>query len=174
MAWPTNPINGQQVTISGITYQYNSSSSLWNRVGQESITISNDSFTTAGLYVTGLTQLQESSEIVNTKTGATGTVTHDISTGSTFYHTSIAANFTANFTNVPTTNGRVTTVVLVLVQGSTPRYPSAVQIDGVSQTIKWLGALTPQPTANRTELAVFGLLRTGSTWTVFGQLTSFG
>ncbi len=174
MTWPTNPINGQQTTINGITYQYNSSASVWNRVGQEAITISNQSFTTAGLYVTGLTQLQQSSETVNTKTGATGTVTHDISTGSTFYHTSIAANFTANFTNVPTTAGRVTTIVLVLVQGSTPYYPSAVQIAGSAQTVKWLGALTPQPVANRTELATFALLRIGSTWTVFGQLTSFG
>ncbi len=174
MSWPINPLNGQQVTISGITYQYDSSGSVWNRVGQESITISNESFTTAGLYVTGLTQLQQSSETVNTKTGATGTVTHDISTGSTFYHTSIAANFTANFTNVPTTAGRVTTIVLVLVQGSTPYYPSAVQIAGSAQTVKWLGALTPQPVANRTELATFALLRIGSTWTVFGQLTSFG
>lgn len=174
MAWPTNPINGQQVTINGITYQYNSTDSVWNRVGQESITISNESFTTAGLFVQGLTQLQESSEIVNNISGATGTVEHDISTGSTFYHTSISANFTANFTNAPTTGGRVTTVVLVLVQGSTPRYPNAIQIDGVPQTIKWLGALTPQPIANRVELATFALLRIGTTWTVFGQLTSFG
>lgn len=174
MAWPTNPINGQQVAINGITYQYNSSDSVWNRVGQESITISNDSFTTAGLFVQGLTTLQESSEIVNTKTGATGTVTHDISTGSTFYHSSIAANFTANFTNVPTLNNRVTTINLFLSQSGTPYYPSAVQIDGVGQTVKWLGALSPQPVANRTELACFALTRVNDSWVVMGQVTSFG
>ncbi len=174
MAWPTNPINGQQVTINGITYQFNSSDSVWNRVGQESITISNESFTTAGLYVTGLTELQQSSEIINTKTGATGTVTHDISTGSTFYHSSIAANFTANFTNVPTTNNRGTAVVLILVQGATARYPSSVQIEGTSQTIKWVGAITPIPTANRVEFVTFVLIRVGSAWTVVGQLTSYG
>ena len=174
MSWPINPLNGQQVTISGITYQYDSSGSVWNRVGQESITISNESFTTAGLYVTGLTTLQQSSEIINTKTGATGTVTHDISTGSTFYHSSIAANFTANFTNVPTTNNRGTAVVLILAQGATARYPSSVQIEGVSQSIKWVGAITPIPTANRVEFVTFILIRVGSAWTVVGQLTSYG
>lgn len=174
MAWPTNPINGQQVAINGITYQYNSSDSVWNRVGQESITISNESFTTAGLYVTGLTQLQTSSEIINTKTGATGTVVHDISTGSTFYHTSIAANFTANFINVPTTNSRVTTIILVLEQGATPYYPNAIQVNGVGKNIKWVGGFTPQPVANRAELATFALLYVNQTWVVLGQVTSFG
>lgn len=174
MSWPTSPIDGQQVTISGITYQYNAASSLWNRVGQEPISISNESFTTAGLYVTGLTTLQQSSEIINTKTGATGTVTHDISTGSTFYHSSIAANFTANFTNVPTTNSRGTAIVLVLSQGSTAYYPSAIQINSTSQTVKWVGAITPVPGANRTEVVTFVLLRVGSAWTAIGQLTSYG
>ena len=32
MAWPSNPTNGQQVTISGILYQYNSSLGVWNKV----------------------------------------------------------------------------------------------------------------------------------------------
>jgi hypothetical protein len=174
MAWPTNPINGQQVAINGITYQYNSTDTVWNRVGQESITISNDSFTTNGLYVTGLTTLQQSSEIINTKTGGTGTVIHDISTGSTFYHSSMAANFTANFTNVPTTNNRGTAIVLVLAQGATPYYPSSIQINSSATTLKWVGAVTPVPTGNRVEIVTFVLLRVGSAWTAIGQLTSYG
>jgi hypothetical protein len=35
--------------------------------------------------------------------GATGVVVHDFSTAAVFYHTSPAANFTINITNVPTT-----------------------------------------------------------------------
>jgi len=32
MAWPTNPTNGQQVTISNVLYQYSNSQSAWNKV----------------------------------------------------------------------------------------------------------------------------------------------
>ena len=32
MVWPTNPTNGQQVTISNVLYQYSNSQSAWNKV----------------------------------------------------------------------------------------------------------------------------------------------
>ena len=51
-------------------------------------------------------ELLDPSEIVNTLTGATSTVDHSLNQGSVWNHTSIAANFTANFTNVPTTTDR--------------------------------------------------------------------
>ena len=126
------------------------------------------------LTITGLTTLQQSTEIVNTKTGATGTVTHDTSTGTVFYHTNIAANFTPNFTNVPTTDGRTIVSVLVLIQGSTPYYPNIMQINGVPQTINWANAITPTPTANRKESVAFTMIRVSGSWTVFGQLASYG
>lgn len=107
-------------------------------------------------------------------TGATGLVTHDTSNGTTFYHSGIAANFTANFTNVPTTNNRTITVVLVLIQGSTPYYPNALQINGVAQTIKWANATAPTPTASRVEIVSFSLIYMSGTWTVIGQLSTYG
>ena len=32
MAFPTTPTNGQQATVGGITYQYNSSKNAWIRI----------------------------------------------------------------------------------------------------------------------------------------------
>lgn len=124
--------------------------------------------------IAGGTTLSQSSEVYNTKTGATGVVTHDFATGSIFYHSSMAANFTANFTNVPTTDGRTNIATLILVQGATPYYPNAVQIAGISQSIKWLGGSAPSATANRTELVSFTMIRVGATWTVTGSLSSYG
>jgi hypothetical protein len=43
----------------------------------------------ADLIISGLTTLTYTSEKLTTKTSATGTVTHDLSTGSIFYHSSI-------------------------------------------------------------------------------------
>lgn len=137
-------------------------------------TAGSGNFAATNIAVSGLTSIQQATETVRTKTGATGTVVHDFSTGALFYHSSVAANFTPNFTNVPTTDDRLTVVALVVAQGSTPYLPTAVQIDGSAQTINWIGATTPTGTANRKEVATFSLLRTGAAWTVFGTFASFG
>jgi plastocyanin len=123
---------------------------------------------------TGTVTLQQSTEVLNTKTSATGTVTHDLSTGTVFYHSSISADFTVNFTNAPTTNNRTISVVLVLAQGVTARIPTAVQITSVAQTIRWQGAVLPVGTASQVDVVSFTLIRTGSAWTVIGALTPYG
>jgi hypothetical protein len=105
--------------------------------------------------------------------GATGVVNHDCSLSSVFRHTSMSANFTVNFTNVPTTDLRNRVVVLILVQGSTARVPTAAQIDGAAQTIKWNNGITASGTANGVDLITFSLLRSGSSWTVLGQSSSY-
>jgi hypothetical protein len=128
----------------------------------------------AGSTFTGLVSLQQTTELLNTITSATGTVTHDFSTGAIFYHSSISANFTANFTNVPTTNNRTIVVSLILAQGVTARIPSAVQIDGSAQTIKWQDNTVPTGNASKVDIVSFSLIRTGSAWTVLGGLSTYG
>ena len=110
-------------------------------------------------------------ETTAVKTGATGTVVHNYLESNTFVHTSIAANFVANFTNVPTTNNRVITFNLVLVQGAIAYYPTAIQIDGVAQTVNWLGN-TPAPLD--TAVINISLVRSSSAWTVTAGFSDFG
>lgn len=112
-------------------------------------------------------------ESFTTLTSATGTVVHDVSLGTVFYHTGIAANFTANFTNVPTTDSRARVVVLILSQGSTAYMPTSVQIDGTSQTIKWAGGIAAAGTASGVNTISFTLIRAAGTWTVTAQTSSF-
>ena len=110
-------------------------------------------------------------ETTAVKTNATGTVVHNYLESNTFVHTSIAANFVANFTNVPTTNNRVITLSLVLVQGAIAYYPTAIQIDGVTQTVNWLGN-TPRP--SDTDVINISLIRSSSAWTVTAGYSDFG
>ena len=126
------------------------------------------------LTTTGVFNVAEAADVIITKTGATGTVAHDFTESRCWLHTSISANFTANFTNVPTTDNRQIEFSLYLTQGTTAYYASAVQINGVAQTINWAGFGAPTPTANKTEILVFTLTRVGGTWTVLGSLTSAG
>ena len=123
---------------------------------------------------TGTVSLQQTTELLNVKSAATGTVNHDFSTGAIWYHSAVAANFTPNFINVPTTNNRTIVVSLIISQGSTPYYPSALQIGGTSQTIKWLDSTTPTATASKVEVYSFSLIRVQSSWIVLGSQTTFG
>lgn len=123
------------------------------------------------LTAQGLTTLAETAEITQALTGATGTVVHNFTVANTFVHTSIAANFVCNITNVPTTNNRVITITLVLVQGAIPYYPTAIQIDGAAQTVNWLGST---PTANNTAVLTISLIRSSSAWTVTASYADHG
>ena len=132
--------------------------------------------------VTGATGIQGNigltpslqTETITVLTGSTGTVSHNYNTGGLWAHTSMAANFTANFTNVPTTDNRVHNFTLILYQGATPYYPNAVQIDGASVSILWSDGNTPTPTANKTEIASFNLIRIATAWRVIGSYGMYG
>jgi len=106
-------------------------------------------------------------------TGATGVVAHDTSNGHIFRHTSIAADFTANFTNLGLTNDHGTMVSLMLVQGGTAYIPTAVQIGGAAQTILWQGGSPPSGTSSGTDIVSFSITQSGGSYTVLGQLTSY-
>ena len=126
------------------------------------------------ITINGTLTVQETQEVGNTKTGATGVVAHDWRTGAIFYHTSIAGNFTCNMVNMPTTPNRSYVVVLILNQGVVPYYASGLQINGVTQTMKWPNAFIPPVNANRIEIQSFTLYYTGASWITLSQLTSFG
>jgi hypothetical protein len=107
------------------------------------------------------------------KVDATGTVTHDCSSGHIFYHTSPDANWTANFTNLNLDSTYATSVTLIIVQGATGYYPSAVQIAGAAQTINWQGNVNPTVSTSRTDVVTFSIINNSGTYTVLGQLTGF-
>ena len=108
-------------------------------------------------------------------TGATGTVAHDCTNGKMFYHTTPAADWTVNLTNLDLNQYKFSTSVgIVVTQGNTAYIPNAVQIAGAAQTIIWQGNSTPTGTANGTDAVSFTIMRDGSTYIVLGQLTSFG
>ena len=130
---------------------------------------------TGNVSATGITKTEQIHEVFTTKTSATGTVTHDCSTGQVFSHSSISANFTANFTNLNLDSGYATTVTLILNQGATPYVANAVQIGGVSQTVSWQGSSSaPSGNASKKDVMSFSILNSSGTYTVLGQLTSFG
>ncbi len=129
---------------------------------------------TGTVTINGGLKIEEGTqERFSSLTSATGTVTHDCSNGTIFYHTSISADFTANFTNLQLESAYATTVSLVLVQGASEFIPTAVQIAGAAQTINWQGGVEPTGTDNGIDVVSFTILNNSGTYTVLAQLVDF-
>lgn len=123
----------------------------------------------------GVTTTQFSASILNSIFGATGTVVHDIlNSGTVFYHSNVISNFIANFTNVPSTDNRSTTVSLVISQNNPAHIANSVQINGQPQTINWENSLVPTGNIGNTDIITFTLIRTSNTWLVTGSLSTHG
>ena len=126
------------------------------------------------ITVTNILKVEQTEQKLNTKTNATGVVTHDCSTGLIWLHSSISASFTANFTNLNLDASYATNITLALLQGATAYIPSAVQIGGISQAINWQGGVPPTGNSNKTDIVNFSIWNSSGTYTVLGQMTTFG
>jgi len=148
-------------------------------IGGTAQTINFGSPTTTGsmqgdLVVNNLLTLGSTSERLLNSSSAGSSLNFDLSSQSIFYVNNPTADINANFTNVPITNLRVITPTIILSQSATPRNITAVRIENVTQGIKWAGGSSPTVTANRQEVFGFSLIRSGSIWSVLGQMTSYG
>ncbi len=114
------------------------------------------------------------SERLLNSSSAGSSLNFDLGAQTIFYVNNPTADINANFTNVPITNLRVITPTIILSQSATPRNITAVRIENVTQGIKWAGGSSPTVTANRQEVFGFSLIRSGSIWSVLGQMTSYG
>lgn len=126
------------------------------------------------LVVSGGTMIAAVSEALLNSNGSTGTVAFSLLNQGVFYVNNPAGNITANFTNVPQSELRIITPTVILSQSTTPRIVSAVQIDSVGQTINWANGVTPTGTADKQDVFGFSLIRSGSSWKVLGQMSTYG
>lgn len=105
--------------------------------------------------------------------GATNSVVvYDFNNGSTFYHSTASTNYSANFINIPETDNRTITTKVIISQGPTGYSPNSILINGVTQSVKWLGG-TYSVSSNSVDVIEFTFLRTNSWIEVLGQITSF-
>ncbi len=139
-------------------------------------TISGSSGTISGsLVVTGSTSVGVVVEKLVNSNGNTGVTTFDLSQQGIFYVNSPTGDITANFTNAPLLDLKVITPTVILSQSSTSTWKvSGVQIDGSSQTINWANNVSPTGTAAKQEVYGFSLIRSGSSWKVLGQMSTYG
>ena len=167
----TNTLSTTNLAVSNIATV--SGSVILGDAASDVVYISGSVTASNGLTVTGASNFFGVKEKFNTKSGATGTVVHDCSTGHIFYHSGSTANWTSNFTNLSMSNGYATTITLVVTQSSNAYIPSAVQIEGAAQTLNWQGNTIPTGTASRRDVISFSILNVSSSYVVLGQFVSF-
>lgn len=121
------------------------------------------------------TNLQQTTEVITDSFNATASyLSYNFSNGSIWYHATASTNFSINFTNLPTINSRVITSTIMINQGLTAYSISSLQINGVTQSIRWANGSTPSATASRVSIYGFTFIRTESIWKhVFGQMNNF-
>jgi hypothetical protein len=160
--------NGFTATISGATVTLSDPQNLQ--------TTATPSF--AGVTATGgwLTSGQSTEVVYAAGAASSTTITYDLTTGPSYYHSSVTAgaNWTANFTNAPTTDARSIVATIIISQGSTAYIPNAVQIGGTAYTVKWIGGLTPAGTASGVDVFTFALIHTGGSFAlVLGTFSGY-
>lgn len=128
---------------------------------------------TGGLTSVGLTTLQQTRELFTAIT-PTSSATFNFTNGGIYFCSGMNQNFTAAYTNVPSSSPYVIATSVILSQGGTAYLPTSLSINGVSQTIKWLGGTSPTGTASRINIVGFTFIITGSnTYTVLGSFAEY-
>ena len=157
------------------------------RVGNSTINtvINTTAFSTsANATFTGTMTVQQTLETTTVSgTNATGTINYDALTQSVLYYTGVSTGtFTLNVRGNSGTTlnsvmaiGQSLTVVFVTAQNSSSYYSSALNIDGVSQTIKWSGGSAPSTGGTSGfDAYTFTIIKTASaTYTVLGTQSKF-
>jgi len=125
---------------------------------------------------TGTVTLQATSETYTAATIVSQAVTLNYNGGAIFSLPSSTANITVNFVNIPVGQYIATAVSLIITQGSIAYIPNNLTLNGTAQTILWQNQVPPVATPFKTELVTLVFIGTASstTWTVLGNLTTYG
>jgi hypothetical protein len=131
--------------------------------------------TTANLTATGnVVQQSAYYETYGNISNTGGNLTCNFNLGTVFY-AALTANVTANFTNVNAIASTVTGATIIVDQGATAYRVANVQVNGVNQTIRWVGATIGTGTASNTDVMSFSLIHLGgAAYRVLGQISNYG
>jgi hypothetical protein len=134
----------------------------------------NSNISVNSLTVSGFFSAGSSNETVVVITGSTGSVTHDLLLGSTFYHTNVVGTFDVDLINVPLDQNKVTVVSICIDQGPNFEQIGQFKINGALQTVKWAAGLLPTYHSSQVDVISFSMFNINGVWSVFGQNGYFG
>ena len=138
--------------------------------------------TLTGVDVSGSTSISSVNENTTFRGGAqSGNQTYDYASSTVHYHPGISGDITPAFSNVPTTNSRVTTFAIAVAQGGTPyKMATTCGVNGLSISTKFADANQPTGNANQVDVWNYTIIKdasgdasTASSWTVIASKATF-
>ena len=106
--------------------------------------------------IPGILDVAEVRETVVSNSFSTNVMTANYNDGAIHYSTvAPTGNFTISLTNVPTTTSKSITMSFLITQGSTGYIPTTLNLNGSSQTIRWVGGTAPTPTSSAGKIDIF-------------------
>lgn len=120
--------------------------------------------------------IRSSSDIAISFSNPVGTVIHDCSQSSVFYHSNLTTNFSVNFTNIPTLTEQTYTknFSLILNQGNIAYTINSVALEGSTVTVKWANNVSPLGSPSAIDIITITIIYNPITPIVIGSFTSFG
>lgn len=138
----------------------------------------NGSTSTIGINLKNIAE-----NVTVTSSAATGTINYDVTTQSVLYYTqNSSSNFTINVRGNGTNTlnsllsvGQAITIVFLNTNGTTAYYNNVFQIDGSTQTVKWLNGISPTAgSVSSIDSYIFTIIKTASaTYTTLGSTSKF-
>lgn len=179
----TSPTAGVQVYLTGASAGYVYNGATWvESVSATSTTTLTNKTLTSPLINSGILASPEE-RISISSTSASGTTNIDlISTTVKNFTSNAAANWSFNFRgdgsttlNSILTTGDAITCAIMVPQGTTAYYPTAVTVDGNALTPKYQGGDAPSAgNASSTDVYSYTIIKTGdATFSVFGSQSQF-
>ena len=121
----------------------------------------------ANASVVGILDVAEVREVIVNNSFSTNVLTANYNDGAIHYiATAPTANFTISLTNVPTTTPKSITMSFLVTQGATGYIPTTFNLNGSSQTIRWVGGSAPTPTSSAGKIDIFNFTIILSTSTI--------
>jgi hypothetical protein len=149
------------------SYLYGSNTGTWSFAG---IMDPGSIYHNRATYV----RWKSTSQLVSNFTNPSGTVDVDFLVSDTHYFYQPTGALTVNFTGIPETGSRMTNMRIYIAQTPTAYIPTAVQVNGVSQTIEWQNGVVPTGTATNIDFVQFLIWSFGGgTYVVLGQSNSY-
>jgi hypothetical protein len=171
-----NVISANTVSATNFVYSANGVSILTGMYSNTNVaSYLTSGITTANLTATGnIVQQSAYYETYGNVSNTGGNLTCNFNLGTVFY-AALTANVTANFTNVNAIASTVTGATIIVDQGATAYRVANVQVNGVNQTIRWVGAAVGAGTASNTDIMSFSLIHLGgAAYRVLGQISNYG
>ena len=141
------------------------------------LTTATNNISTGNLNITGIANIAAISEkfVANTNPALQANVTIDFSQTAIVYVTGATGNITANVQNFSIPSGTVSSITVWISQGINPYIANLIQINGSVRSINWQGStVAPEGNATKQDVISFTILNNSGTYTVLGQLATFG